>query len=452
MTSIFLKVTGAHAEALVSGTLTSGMVGIPVTMEYDDAWEGLTKNLVCRCARGTDDGEQRTILNVKHSAVVAHEVMQAGMHLYLGVEGVSADGALVIPTVWALCGVVESGTNAGSELSAEPTPTVWEQLQTQINQIECGSIHQEQLEELQGYVDSAARAAQAAAISAGRAEGAASGVAISIGPDVPVGENRPLYWLDTSGDSVPDVPEQPEQPGEPDAPVDPEKTLTGITAVYTGGSVPVGTALTALAGIVVTATYSDGSTEAVTGYTLSGEIAEGSNTITVTYQGKTATFAVTGSAASGGNIDFSEANVIGYTEVTTAGSNSSVGLPYAELLRLDAARIYYYALPQNMYNKTISISASPLSNGQSYARIVNNLGIVSIKAGESDIVVNAYDRYDAGGYVVFEIDVAALRNAVQAKIDDGTLSIDNLSDIGIGTNMCAVGTLYLLRNYEEVGA
>lgn len=73
-------------------------------------------------------------------------------------------------------------------------------------------------------------------------------------------------------------------------------TITGISATYSGGSVPAGTALSDLTGIVVTATYSDGSTATVTGYTLSGEIAEGSNTITVTYQGKTATIIVTGTA------------------------------------------------------------------------------------------------------------------------------------------------------------
>ena len=79
-----------------------------------------------------------------------------------------------------------------------------------------------------------------------------------------------------------------------------EVTLTSISATYDGGDVAVGTAVTDLTGIVVTAHYSDGSTETVTGYTLSGTIAEGSNTITVTYQGKTATFTVTGVAESGG--------------------------------------------------------------------------------------------------------------------------------------------------------
>lgn len=73
-------------------------------------------------------------------------------------------------------------------------------------------------------------------------------------------------------------------------------TLTGITAAYSGGNVAAGTTLDQLTGITVTATYSDGSTATVTpgDYILSGTLTAGqSNTVTVTYQGKTATFTVT---------------------------------------------------------------------------------------------------------------------------------------------------------------
>lgn len=73
-------------------------------------------------------------------------------------------------------------------------------------------------------------------------------------------------------------------------------TLSRISATYSGGNVTVGTDLTALTGITVNATYSDGSTINVTDYTLSGEIVEGSNTITVTYGGLTTTFEVVGVA------------------------------------------------------------------------------------------------------------------------------------------------------------
>lgn len=111
---------------------------------------------------------------------------------------------------------------------------------------------------------------------------------------------------------------------EPDVPVDPEKTLTSISATYSGGNVPVGTSVLALTGVVVTAHYSDGSTATVTGYTLSGTIAEGSNTVTVSYGGKTTTFTVTGVAESGGD-DGGETSEILYelpSTTTFDGTNS----------------------------------------------------------------------------------------------------------------------------------
>lgn len=77
----------------------------------------------------------------------------------------------------------------------------------------------------------------------------------------------------------------------------PEKILIGISATYSGGPVPAGTALEALTGVVVTAHYGDGSSAAVDGYTLSGVIAEGSNTIVASYGGMTATFEVVGTGS-----------------------------------------------------------------------------------------------------------------------------------------------------------
>lgn len=71
-------------------------------------------------------------------------------------------------------------------------------------------------------------------------------------------------------------------------------TLQSISVTYAGGEVTVGTALTDLTGITVTAHYSNGSTDTITGYTLSGEIVEGENTIMVSYEGKTTTFTVVG--------------------------------------------------------------------------------------------------------------------------------------------------------------
>lgn len=108
-------------------------------------------------------------------------------------------------------------------------------------------------------------------------------------------------WLDPEdGEVFTAIVSTPDEPDVPDIPDEPEVTLSSISATYTGGNVAVGTAVTALTGITVTAHYSDGSTEPVTGYTLSGEIVEGSNTITVSYGGKTTTFTVTGESEESG--------------------------------------------------------------------------------------------------------------------------------------------------------
>lgn len=74
-------------------------------------------------------------------------------------------------------------------------------------------------------------------------------------------------------------------------------TLVSISAVYTqSGTVYDDDDLDDLkADLVVTATYSDSSTATVpsTDYTLSGTLAEGTSTVTVSYEGKTTTFTVT---------------------------------------------------------------------------------------------------------------------------------------------------------------
>ena len=137
MTSIRLIVRGAEANAEVQGILTSGMVGIPVTIEYDGAWEGLTKNLVCRGGLGYENfkGISKTILGVETAAKVAPEVMIAGEVLYLGIEGYNEDGTKVIPTIWACCGAILEGAKTGDSVSEDPTLPIWAQLQAHIDQI-----------------------------------------------------------------------------------------------------------------------------------------------------------------------------------------------------------------------------------------------------------------------------------------------------------------------------
>lgn len=116
MTSIRLKLTGATAKAEVTGTLTSGMVGIPVTIEYDKEWEGLQKNLICQSDAGT-----WTVLEIGEQAAVAPEALQYTKYgkneLFLGVEGRNVEGDLVLPSTMAYCGQILLSTQVVKEKS-----------------------------------------------------------------------------------------------------------------------------------------------------------------------------------------------------------------------------------------------------------------------------------------------------------------------------------------------
>lgn len=106
-------------------------------------------------------------------------------------------------------------------------------------------------------------------------------------------------------------------------------TLSSITAVYTqSGTVYDTDTLDSLkSDLVVTAVYSDSTTETVasTDYTLSGTLAEGTSTITVSYGGKTTTFTVTVTEAPPMplyNWDFTQSLVDSVGGITAALSHS----------------------------------------------------------------------------------------------------------------------------------
>lgn len=84
----------------------------------------------------------------------------------------------------------------------------------------------------------------------------------------------------------------------------PPASLSSISAVYTqSGDVYASTPLDNLkADLVVTAHYSDGTSGIVTNYSLSGTLAEGTSTITVTYSGETTTFTVIVTASQSHNL------------------------------------------------------------------------------------------------------------------------------------------------------
>lgn len=125
MTTIKLTLNGACAVAEVSGVITAGMVGIPVTLCFDSAWEGLHKTLVCKSRAGT-----RVVLEVGERAEVPPDILtndaRARNFLFLGVEGRNADGTLVIPSTLAPCGEIFAGaTQTESDPTVLPESPEW---------------------------------------------------------------------------------------------------------------------------------------------------------------------------------------------------------------------------------------------------------------------------------------------------------------------------------------
>lgn len=148
-------------------------------------------------------------------------------------------------------------------------------------------------------------------------------------------------------------------------------SLTGITATYTqSGPVYDAATLNNLkSDLVVTASYDNSTTATVTDYTLSGSLAIGTNTITVSYGGFTDTFAVTVVENLGTLLyswDFTNGNltdsVAGLVAETTATQN-------ADGIKFSAADKYLVLNPSStmsLKNKKVAIDIASMSNGGSY--------------------------------------------------------------------------------------
>lgn len=98
---------------------------------------------------------------------------------------------------------------------------------------------------------------------------------------------RKVAWIDDQGQTYYDTLENE---------LFPDSTLQSITAVFTQGTAVIydtDSLDTLRQYLVVTANYSDSTSETVTSYTLSGTLVAGTSTITVSYGGKTTTFTVT---------------------------------------------------------------------------------------------------------------------------------------------------------------
>ena len=127
-----VQVSGCRCEVTRLEPIPKGIVGGVVSIEYtDSAWDNLRKTVVFRGAATKD------VLNAGKEAVIPAEVVaRAGVQLYMGVYGVDADGAVVIPTIWASLGMVRGAAAPSGDCSTDPSLPVWAQIQGMIGSLD----------------------------------------------------------------------------------------------------------------------------------------------------------------------------------------------------------------------------------------------------------------------------------------------------------------------------
>lgn len=128
-----IQITCKGNSAICTRTerLTSGMVGLQCEFVFDGAWDGLARTAVFWAGN-----EKRDVLLQGAVCTVPWEVLKtAGYQLVIGVYGTNADGTLVIPTVYAMCGGIASGADPSGDESTDPTLPVWGQMQGMIGNL-----------------------------------------------------------------------------------------------------------------------------------------------------------------------------------------------------------------------------------------------------------------------------------------------------------------------------
>lgn len=155
MTNIKAVVTGAKIALELEGTLTAGMVGVPVTFSFDESWEGLSKTAVFRAGGLTMD-----VIGVEAAAIIPWEVLnKPHCTLYVGVHGVDAEGSVVIPTLWESAGVIQPGADPNMDSSANPGLPVWEQVM-QVSAKTAQAMADEAVDKAAAYAESLQQFAQ----------------------------------------------------------------------------------------------------------------------------------------------------------------------------------------------------------------------------------------------------------------------------------------------------
>ena len=113
-------------------TLTSGMVGAKVQLDFGEEWSGLQKTAIFKAGEVS-----RAVVQSEWDGNVCsipHEVLRrAGEALLIGIYGVNENQKIVIPTVWVSIGAIRCGVDPSADASTSETLPVWAQIQATAN-------------------------------------------------------------------------------------------------------------------------------------------------------------------------------------------------------------------------------------------------------------------------------------------------------------------------------
>lgn len=131
-----ILVSGVDTRVIELEPIPEKITGATVRFVYDDPmWDGLIKNAVFV---GT---EIVSVLNVGEEVEIpAEAVAKHGKLLKVGVCGTTADGKVIIPTLYANLGLIRPAADPSADPSADPTLPVWAQLQAEIEQLKQGGV------------------------------------------------------------------------------------------------------------------------------------------------------------------------------------------------------------------------------------------------------------------------------------------------------------------------
>lgn len=125
------RFTGADGCMVEQETLTSGMVGKEVKLEFTSDWNDLIKTAVFMAGAVTRD-----VVGVSDVVTIPAEVLAVPLErLYVGVYGVSGDGR-VTPTIRALGPIIEPGIDPSGDEGTDPELDVWEQILVKMGDLE----------------------------------------------------------------------------------------------------------------------------------------------------------------------------------------------------------------------------------------------------------------------------------------------------------------------------